>query len=375
MSAKEHLVRRIIKSPQFARSETMKRLLSYLCERAAEADPQPASEYELAVSALNRPTDFDPRIDPIVRVSMANVRERLQAFFAAEGKSERLRLTIPKGQYRALFYEATAVLEVGTTADEKRVEAADVLPRFWGKYLVPGSRNILLYTELLFLRDKRGSFVRNLYINNPATAIEEARQRLPEFDSEELTLSYNFMSAGEVHFMFAAMEMFHTFGAPAQCRNWRLCSWNDLQNANLIVLGSSRTNSFLASLQGENDFVITDNCIENRNPLPHEQSEYRAERYWDGKLERVTEYALVTRRPGLSQQTCITTIAANHSRPFEGAANRLLTESGLKSLLAAIDIGSLESFPAHIQVLLRVDLVNFDEQLINVEYVTHHIID
>jgi hypothetical protein len=35
----------------------------------------------------------------------------------------------------------------------------------------------------------------------------------------------------------------------------------------------------------------------------------------------------------------------------------------------------LESFPAHIQVLLRVDLVNFYEQLINFEYVTPHIID
>src|SRR4029453_17636116 len=102
----------------------------HLCERSADGGGTPPKEYDIAIQAMGRADSFDPRTDPIARVSIGSHPEPLIAYFATEGRNETLRLTIPKGQYGAVFSEVGKDNGAG-----KRVAQVPALARFWGSYV------------------------------------------------------------------------------------------------------------------------------------------------------------------------------------------------------------------------------------------------
>jgi len=125
------------------------------------------------------------------------------------------------------------------------------------------------------------------------------------------------------------------------------------------------------SLQGDEPFVITDECIVNSQPWEGEEATYRGHRFKEGKLERLVEYAIVTRRHGLVGSSVITMVSANHGRAIEGAGQYQSREDMLRELLGKMNV---QEAPAHFQALLRVDMIDFDEEVVNVEYVTHRVV-
>src|SRR6266851_419392 len=162
VAAQRELLGRIVASPQFAPADSLRRTLHYLFDRSQEPNVGPPKEHEIAVQVLRRPTSFDPKIDPIVRVNMAAIRARLLAYFEGTGRNEPLRLRIPKGQYLLCFQER------GPLAGEAEHSAGtlEALQKFWKPYLSGYASNILIYSELLFFRDERGNYVRSIYIND-----------------------------------------------------------------------------------------------------------------------------------------------------------------------------------------------------------------
>ena len=242
------LLDRILESPQFAHAVGLKRILQYLCDHSAEGS---LKEYDIALGAIGRADSFDPKTDPIVRVSISTIRERLRAYFEAQGRNELLRLTIPKGEYRASFFHGAAAQPAPPAA-----EFPPSLRRFWKQYVSGGAANILIYTDLLFFRDEAGNYVRNIYVNDLAAGLDDLQQRLQFTPPRDMRPSYHFLSAGEVHAMLSLVRLFERFRVPLESRNSRFSAWNELHRANLILLGSSRTNPFLDSLQGGNNFTI-----------------------------------------------------------------------------------------------------------------------
>lgn len=361
--AQQHLLRRIFSSRHFANAESLRRVLHYLCEHADDRDSP--REYDIALSALGRPPSFDPKTDPIVRIDIAQIRERLQAYFAVEGARERLRLTVPKGQYRPLFFEA------GTAAAPPRSESP-ALQQFWAPYLGGDGETIVVFSETLFLRNDAGTFVRNIYVNDLGSARQQLQDRAG-IDVRGFKPTYHFVSAGEMHALLAVSRMFMNHGARFETRNARFSAWNVLGQANLILLGSSRTNSFLDSLQSGEDLIITASQIENRRPRESERAAYGGERRVDGKLEKVTEYAVVTRRPGVTPGTAVTSLAANHGRAIEGAAELLTNESRVAALLAALGLERPGSVPERFQLLLKVDMIDFDDEIVEVACIAHRL--
>ncbi|HWQ52751.1 MAG TPA: hypothetical protein VN442_03645 [Bryobacteraceae bacterium] len=357
--AEQQLLQRVLSSRQFEHAHILKRVLRYICEQAA-ADVTP-KEYDIAVSAMGRQKSFDPRTDPIVRVSMAGVRERLSAYFNGEGRDEPLRLEIPKGQYRALFMRLPEPLPAPA-------EVPGALQKFWWPYFSGAAAgNIIVYTDPLFFSDDHGLYIRDLQVNDLAHGARPLLERAGLEGLGPLRPSYHYLSAGEVHCMLSVSRMFHERGTPLETRNSRISSWNDLGHSNLVLLGSPRTNTFIDSLQGEGDFLVTGEAVENRNPLPGEQSVYRARRYMDGKLPRMTEYAVLTRRPGPTPGAAITMIAANHGRAIEGAGRLLTLENEVRSLLEAMGLGTSDTLPSGFQALLRVETIDCDDEVVHVE--------
>jgi hypothetical protein len=70
----------------------------------------------------------------------------------------------------------------------------------------------------------------------------------------------------------------------------------------------------------------------------------------------------------------LTMIAANHGRAIEGATNSLTSEPELAKLLTRMDLDAHDTpLPARLQILLRVEMIDVDDEIVDVEYVSHRI--
>lgn len=352
--AKQELVRRLLASRQFANAESLRKIVLLLFERGDE----PVKEHEIATVALGRPATFDPKIDPIVRVSVASIRDRLQQFFDQEGRSEKIRVSLPKGQYR-LDFKA-----IEDESSSRLQTDASVRARFWQPYLSPVNPNLIVFTDLLFFRDDDNNYLRNIYVNDRSTGAEEIRSHLGLDPDKPLLPSFHFVSAGEMNCLLSITRTFAEFGAALDYRNARFFAWADARRANLILLGSARTNPFVRSLQGNLPLVSTASGIEERST----KTQWTGCRYLDGDLERLIEYALVTRRAGPVAGAAVTMISANHGRAIEGAGAFLTNESHLRGLEEAF---GKTGPPAQFQLLLRVEMLDYDEEVVDVAYITH----
>ncbi len=365
------LLKRLFNSRYFAGAQSLKRILEYLCQRSEDSERGTIKEYDIAVHALGRPSSFDPKTDPIVRVNIATIRERLRSFFENEAPDSRIRLGIPKGQYRVTFEDVPKRgLQAGSASTR-----FPALERFWHPYLTRTFPNTLVFTELLFFRDGQGTYVRNIYVNEMQGGLELLTRRLPCLQAEEFRPSFHFVSAGEVHCLLTLTHLLERMGVECNARNSRFLAWNSLRDTHLILIGSSRTNPFIDSLQGENAFFLSHDRIINRSPRCGEEASYAGYRTKDGKLEKVTEYAVVTRRPAPTAGCVVTCIAANHGRALEGAGDFLSEESQVSLLLDRLEADQPgASSSSHFQALLKVEMIDFDEEVAHVEIISTRVV-
>src|SRR5690606_17942653 len=88
---------RIVKTGELGRSKTYAAILEYLASCAISGtNPK---EVAIAMDVLGREADFDVGKDSIVRVHVYHLRNKLSAYYARGGATEKWRIDIPKGQY------------------------------------------------------------------------------------------------------------------------------------------------------------------------------------------------------------------------------------------------------------------------------------
>lgn len=90
---------RILSSEAFKGSERSRKLLRFVVERTADGHADAIKEYTLGTEVFGRPDTFDPRTDPIVRAEASRLRQRLELYYATEGRSDSLSITLPRGSY------------------------------------------------------------------------------------------------------------------------------------------------------------------------------------------------------------------------------------------------------------------------------------
>ena len=94
---------KVVNSQALAGSDQLKRLLRVAVDRTLSGEADSVKEYTLGVEALGRPTDFDPKADPIVRVQARRLRSKLEEYYASEGVSDTVVIRMPKGSYVPAF--------------------------------------------------------------------------------------------------------------------------------------------------------------------------------------------------------------------------------------------------------------------------------
>lgn len=134
-SGPEQLLQRILRSAEFEGTEHGA-LLEYICLMTQRNNLEDLREHDVGVAVFGMEPGYDVAENPIVRTTADEVRQKLATFFRTQGRSEMLRIAIPKGEFRAFFYEA----------DPSQVqEVPSALEMFWEPYWEGDGRNMLLH--------------------------------------------------------------------------------------------------------------------------------------------------------------------------------------------------------------------------------------
>jgi serine/threonine-protein kinase len=117
---------RIVRSRGFSKSPRMERFLRFAVEEALGGRAENLKEYLLGVEVFDRKSEFDPRVDPIVRVEARRLRSKLAKYYRGEGKDGPIRIDFPTGSYAPRFV-SNAAAEAGA-AKPRQGKRVAVLP-------------------------------------------------------------------------------------------------------------------------------------------------------------------------------------------------------------------------------------------------------
>src|SRR5437868_7272046 len=116
---------KMLSSGTFRSASRSSKLLRFLVEQTLAGNAAHLKDYTLGAEALGRGNEFDPRIDPIARVEASRLRSRLELYYATEGVSDALVITLPRGSYVPAFVNRSAKTETATSeVSRPRVQLA-----------------------------------------------------------------------------------------------------------------------------------------------------------------------------------------------------------------------------------------------------------
>ena len=90
---------RILASPDFDASRRCRALLRFLLEHTLAGRPQALTEAAIATRVFGRGVDYDPDLDPIVRIEAGRLRRSLERYYRRARPEDAVRIELPRGTY------------------------------------------------------------------------------------------------------------------------------------------------------------------------------------------------------------------------------------------------------------------------------------
>jgi len=94
---------RITASDVFANSPQLTSFLTFIVEAALNGKSDRLKGYVIAVEVLRRDVNFDPQLDPIVRVEATRLRRALARYYSGAGAGDEVVIEVPLGGYAPAF--------------------------------------------------------------------------------------------------------------------------------------------------------------------------------------------------------------------------------------------------------------------------------
>ena len=117
---------RVLASEAFDASGRNRNFLQFVVEETVAGRAAYIKGYTVARSVFGRGADFDPQLDPVVRIEASRLRRSLERYYLTSGKADPIRIDLPKGGYVPRF-EYLARGAVSVAAGERHA-ADDLLP-------------------------------------------------------------------------------------------------------------------------------------------------------------------------------------------------------------------------------------------------------
>jgi hypothetical protein len=93
----------ILSSSELGSAPSLQRFLRHVVEETLAGRGDALKEYCIGSVVFGRGQDFNPKVDPIVRVQARNVRARLEQYYAGAGARDPVIIELPKGTYVPVF--------------------------------------------------------------------------------------------------------------------------------------------------------------------------------------------------------------------------------------------------------------------------------
>jgi hypothetical protein len=96
-------VEKLLASPLFHASKRYPSFVRFVVARSLNGHTDQLKERILGVEVFDRPADYDTNTDPIVRVTAAEIRKRIEQYYQDPQHSQEIRLFLPSGSYVPQF--------------------------------------------------------------------------------------------------------------------------------------------------------------------------------------------------------------------------------------------------------------------------------
>lgn len=306
----ELILTQIADSRLFKTAPMMRSLLLYLWKHRTE----PISEYAIAVEALGRRPNFDPKEDATVRVQLARLRTRLKEFYQERGDSFPLHIAIPVGGHQlTCVYTPVApapdfaspksrpshsmmllglacasivllliCLSLFTENRKLKALAPSVrpsLPLFWQSFLSGGKpTNVVVPTPVYFDWLEKNLTVRDLRVpdydswsKSPILAEFAKRWGPPVLDQKYAVIQHILPAVKLIQYL-------ERRGVATQLVVPQRLDEDSYRDQNIILIGGPRTTAHFQALLGKKHFEIVatnPTAIRNLDPEPGEPDVFR----------------------------------------------------------------------------------------------------
>ncbi len=267
--AKLAQLEKISRSSGFVKSRRYSELLQYLVE--SEIEGKSVKEKTIAIELFKKDTAFAPAEDTIVRVSMVNLRKRLSNYYFTEGKSDKLRIEIPKGGYNVVFREVKPgnpwviarensfillalsslfIVLLGVISFllfqnrklRKHVHPVVQNDPVWSDFSHSSDPTTLVLGDYFFMYEShelenRRIFIRDSRINN----LEEFEEKSSLFYREWQPLEFTYLRKAVV---MSAIEISSVLGISSKellIKQASELEWEDFNNSNIIYVGTIKS--------------------------------------------------------------------------------------------------------------------------------------
>lgn len=399
------LARRIVASKSFGKSSLLSNFLLYVCDRTLSGRTDEISEQQIGVHVFGRKPQYNPAEDNIVRNYARQLRQRLEAYFEEEGRSEHLRLSVPRGTYVPSFTEREPVENrpvedrgkpqehphaVASSAVPVMPEEAAAGPRslrsyvLWGVLLLAAIGGPLLWMTIPHVHaesDPSHALWAQIF-NSRQTFVVPADDGIVMFQNltghsvhlaEYISRSY-LSIAGPYHIDQRNMEDLdaqrYTSVADLDAvlrfsrlpeeqpdhvlvRYARELHMDDLKDANAILLGSSYSNPWVELFQKNLNFEFSyeprpnESYITNKHPLVGESPVYRN----DAATASHRTYAVVALVPNLNNTGWVLLVEGLTMAGTQAGVDTLFNRDAMQPILqrAKMANGALRPFEVLIE--------------------------
>jgi adenylate cyclase len=98
---------KIFASSDFDASRRSREFLSFIVEETLAGRGEALTQAAIATRAFGRRDEFDPVMDPIVRIQAGRLRRSLERYYLLSGRQDPLRIQLPRGSYIPAFHANT----------------------------------------------------------------------------------------------------------------------------------------------------------------------------------------------------------------------------------------------------------------------------
>ncbi len=394
-------IERVCGSEEFRRSEQCKRFLTYVCDRALQGNVAQVNEYSIGVDVFHRPVGYSPAEDGVVRRQAHILRRKLEAYYANEGRADKLRIEIPVGRYAPVFRPQTAGDRTGAQAP-----GAPLRRRPWqvvalvagavvlagasyiaGRRAVPALAPVPKPVEEIWgpwLRDPAGLTIcfansRVAIIHNvpdPKLRDSHPEHFRPGAEAERgLRQFFGFPPGGYLFYRpselktgvaesIAAVnlaQMLGRYAAPVRSKESRLLNWADLRNGNFILLGHNEANPWVDKLLYNYPFHLGESLgirrhIENTRPAAGEKPTYFKEAAATS-ADPVVEYGLISMLPGVDDRRLLLLVTGLDGQASQMASEFLTQPARLEQIVGRLRRAApAHSGPWYFQFVLRAEV-------------------